>query len=176
MPNTVGLIEPIAKSMQTALTTYLPAARARVETDLGLAVNTIEDVAEITLGPRSNHALYPCIEIDSVDHPVETDAPDYMKSQFTIALIVIVTAPAGPAQTDVPELDLTLLTWRMERIVIDALMAARAAHAFTSGGVGFGVDLQGERIDYSPTRFINGDLFARDIFIPVICTIEEART
>lgn len=175
MPS-LGLIEPIAKNMKAVLAVQLPLARVRVEADLGLAAGLIADVAAITLGPRSNHAKYPVVEIDSVQHGVETDAPNYMKSAFTIALTAIVTAPANATQTTDPEEDLTLLTWRMERIIVDALMAGRAANAFVSGGIGYGVDFQGENIDYSPTRFIAADLFARDIFIPVLCTIEEVRT
>lgn len=174
--NTFPLVEPIVRNLKAVLLAQLPIARARVEVDLALAAGLIKDMQEISLGPRTNHAAYPCMEIDSVQHTVETDAPDYMKSSFTVAMIAIVTAPFNATQTADPEEDLTVLMWRWERIVIDAILAARNAHLFISNGVGYGVDLEGEKIDYSPTRFIRDDLFARDIFIPAICTIEEART
>lgn len=176
-PQPFGLVEGIAKSVKAALTTYVPTSRARVEAALALAAGSILDPAEIVLGQHQNHAAYPAIEIEAMQHAVETDALNYHKAAFTVAIIVIVTAPAtAPTQTSDPETDLTLLVWRYERIIIDALMAARNANVLASGGVAFGLDLQGELIDYSPIRFIRDDLFARDIFIPTICTIEEGRT
>jgi hypothetical protein len=173
---TIALVEPIARCVQEQLIARVPAALRRVESDLGLPANALADPAAVVLGTHSNHAAYPAIEIEAVQHTVETDAIDYMKSIFTVAIVAIVTAPVAPTQTADPEEDLTLLVWRYERAVIDALMAARSAGTFVAGGIGFGLDLQAELIDYSPVRFIADDLFARDIFIPTICTIEEGRT
>ncbi len=154
----INLHEPIARAIQQALQTYLPAQLRQVEIDNALAVQALPDVAEYTLGVRQNHMAYPALELDAVDALVVEDMTTAHKRATRIDLVLWIT--------DGDEANLTLKAWRYEVALVRTILQQR-------GGFGFGCDLQGQTVQYTVTKLPQANLFMRDIELPLVCTKED---
>lgn len=168
---TVRLVEPVVDAVRAQLQAHLPAELRLLETDIGLAVNSLLDPVAYLYGSRTNYTDFPTIVVNPDPATVAWDFLGGQKRKYELMVICVFTSS--------DEELLHRLSARYEAGITRTLIRRRSVSPYpflSPDGVAIGIEMTDKRIDYSDVYGNDTGLFLRAVGVGLTAVLQEVLT